>query len=86
MLPDGRVFAVQKKNRSNPRPKITILNGAFFPELEIPLDDIPDVDNFIPRNVAISKSGLIYVAGDLYRGVLVLDDEGYFHGVERENK
>ncbi len=78
VLSDGRVFVVQIKNRVNPTPRITVLNGAFFPELDIPLDSIPGTEGFIPRNVAISAGGLMYVAGDLYRGILVLDDEGYF--------
>lgn len=78
VLPDGRVFAVQIKNRSNPTPRITVLNGAFFPVLDIPLDNIPGAEGFNPRNVAISAGGLMYVAGNLYRGVLVLDDEGFF--------
>jgi DNA-binding beta-propeller fold protein YncE len=78
VLSDGRVFVVQIKNRANPTPRITVLNGAFFPEFDIPLDTIPGAEGFRPRNVAISAGGLMYVAGDLYRGVLVLDDEGYF--------
>lgn len=78
VLPDGRVFAVQVRNRANPIPRITVLNGAFFPEMDIPLDAIPGAEGFVPRNVAISTGGLLYVAGDLYRGILVLDDEGYF--------
>jgi len=78
VLPDGRVLTVQIKNRSNPTPKITVLNGAFFPEQDIPLDNIPGDVAFVPRNVAVSPAGLLYVAGDMYPGVLVLDDEGYF--------
>ena len=78
VLPDGRVFAVQVKNRTNPRARITILNGAFFPVQDIPLENVAGAEDFIPRNVAFGRNGLIYVAGDLYRGVLVLDDEGFF--------
>lgn len=78
VMPDGRVFTIQVENRANPIPRITVLSGAFFPELDIPLNAIPGTEGFIPRNVAISAGGLMYVSGDLFRGVLVLDDEGYF--------
>lgn len=78
VLPDGRVFTVQVRNRLNPTPKLTVLNGAFYPEHEIFLNDIPAAENFVPRKVAFSIDGLMYVSGDSYRGVLVLDKEGYF--------
>jgi len=78
VLPDGRLFIVQAKNRNNPTSKITVLNGSFFPEQEIPLDGTREEKEFDPRNVAIGPDGLIYVAGNMYRGVLVFDEEGYF--------
>jgi DNA-binding beta-propeller fold protein YncE len=78
VLSNGDVYIGQVKTAKNPRPRITILNGAFFVEREIFLDEIPEAENFIPRNLAINKDGIIYLAGDSYRGVLVLDNEGNF--------
>ncbi len=77
VLPDGRVLALQIRNRANPVAKITVLNGAFFPEQEIPLENLPGGEKFVPRKAVVSSRGLMYVAGDNYLGVLVLDDEGY---------
>ncbi|KPK24121.1 MAG: hypothetical protein AMJ61_14205 [Desulfobacterales bacterium SG8_35_2] len=78
VLSNGDVYVGQVKTAKNPRPRITILNGAFFVEREIFLDEIPGVENFIPRNLAINKDDIIYLAGDNYRGILVLDNEGNF--------
>jgi DNA-binding beta-propeller fold protein YncE len=78
VLPNGEVYICQVMTAKNPRPRLTILNGAFFVDREIFLDEIPDIKDFRPRNVAVNNDGIIYLAGDNYRGVIVLDDEGNF--------
>ncbi|MFC1843899.1 NHL repeat-containing protein [Thermodesulfobacteriota bacterium] len=76
VMNNGDVYICQVKTAKNPRPRITILNGAFFVDREIFLDEIPEVENFIPRALAINKEGIIYLAGDRFRGILVMDNEG----------
>jgi DNA-binding beta-propeller fold protein YncE len=78
VLSSGKVFVVQIRNFKNPVPRITVLNGAFFVDLDIPLDEIAEAEGFTPRQLAISADGLIYLAGDNMRGILVLDNEGAF--------
>ena len=78
VLPNGDVYLLQIRNTNSERPRITILNGAFFVEREIFLDTIPEAATFIPRELAVSRDGLIYLAGTSSRGVLVLDNEGTF--------
>jgi len=78
VLSNGDVYVIQVQTAKNPRPRITILNGAFFVERDIFLDEIPEAENFRPRNLVINKEGIIYLAGDGYRGILVLDNEGNF--------
>ena len=78
VMKNGEIYVCQVKTAKNPRPRITILNGAFFVEREIFLDEIPEAENLRPRTLAVNNNGLIYLAGDRYRGVLVLDNEGNF--------
>jgi len=78
VMNNGRVVVVQVRNAKNPVPRLTVLNGAFFTDMDISLDDIPEAADFVPREVAISSTGLLYLAGDNDRGALVLDNEGYF--------
>lgn len=71
------------KNPKN-RPRITILNAAFFLEKEIFFDQIPEVLSFNPSRVAVNQQGNIYICGILLakqentKGVLVLDPNGKF--------
>jgi len=75
---DGELFVCQVRNNKNPSARITVLNGAFFVDREIFLDQIPEAAGFIPKRIAISRDGIIYLAGENSRGVMVLDDEGTF--------
>ncbi len=78
VLPNGEVYLTQVRTAKNPSPRITVLNAAFFVEREIFLDQIPETADFMPKQLAVSSSGLIYLVGDNERGVLVFDDEGNF--------
>lgn len=76
---DGTLYIIQGVTREA-GPRLTIMNAAFLPEKEISLQDIGGVSGFIPRKIALSAEGLIYITG---RGtesgaVLVLDNEGNF--------
>ena len=75
---NGDVYLLQTQNVKSARPRITVLSGAFFVKNEIFLDTIADVSDFRPRSIAISREGLIYVAGNNSRGVLVLDQQGSY--------
>ena len=78
VLPNGDVYICQARSYRNRRPSITILNGAFFVEREIFLDEIPEIADSTPRQLAVSSDGLIYLTGTDYRGVVVLDNDGNF--------
>ena len=74
----GQVYIPQGRNKNNPVQRVTVLNGAFFPEREIILDDIPEAAEIFPRQAVVNRDGLIYLVGDRSRGVLVLDKDGTF--------
>ena len=75
---NGHVYIPQSRNAFNPVNRITILNAAFFVDREIILDDIPEAKDFLPKQVAVNRDGLIYLVGEAARGVLVLDSDGTF--------
>ncbi len=78
VLSNGEVYICQVRNVKNPRPRITILNGAFLIDREIFLDEIQEAGDFKPNQLAVSRDGTIYLAGLSSRGLLVLDKEGKF--------
>ena len=70
---EGRIFIIQSRIHEKPN-RLTILNGAFFPENEIFLDQsIPGMpEEFDPKSIALSEKN-IYIVGNHQPGVLVLD-------------
>lgn len=75
----GMIYICQNQSADKTKPnRISIFNGAFIAVREIPLDNIPGVPEFIPNRVAVNRDGIIYVTGNLQRGVLVLDNDGVF--------
>jgi len=78
VMSNGEVYICQPRSKLNPRNRITILNGAFFVDREIFLDDIPGEENLSPRNIAVSSYGIIYLVAYNTRGVIVLDNDGEF--------
>jgi hypothetical protein len=81
VLADGDVYLCQIGGKTTTWPRLSVLNGAFFLEKEIFLENIPDTTDFLPTQVAISQDGLIYLAGGTSksnRGLLVLDNEGTY--------
>jgi ribosomal protein L24E len=79
VMGNGDVYICQAGTRTSPRPKVTVLNGAFFVDREIYLDEIPEAAGFQPSKIAVSKDGTIYLAASSKtRGVLVLSKEGKF--------
>lgn len=74
----GEVFVCQVRNFKNPAPRISVLNGAFFVNREILLEQVPEAASFVPRQVAVGARGDLYLVGEFNRGLLVLDAEGRF--------
>ena len=74
---DGRVFVCQGRSATQP-PRLTILDGAFFPVAEIVLAGMPGAENFSPGRGLVGRTGNIYLAGTGSRGVLVLAPDGQF--------
>ena len=78
VLSNGDVYIAQIKSAKNQSNRISIFNGAFFLKREIFLDDIKQAKRLTPTQVAVSSEGIIYITGQNFRGVLVLDNDGNF--------
>jgi len=78
VMANGEVYVCQVRSRINPSPRITVLNGAFFVDREIFFDRIPEAADFIPKRIVVSRDGIIYLAGENARGLMVMNDEGDF--------
>lgn len=74
---EGNLYICQTKWVDRP-PRLTILNGAFFPIKDIFFDHIPDAENFSPHRGVLGKTGNIYLVDNNIPGVLVLDRDGNF--------
>ncbi|MFH1019166.1 MAG: hypothetical protein V1782_00935 [Pseudomonadota bacterium] len=74
---EGNIFVCQGKSATQP-PRLTILNGAFFPIKEIVFDHIPEAGKFSPSRGTLGKTGDIYLVDNSIPGVLVLDKDGKF--------
>lgn len=74
---NGLVYVCQGPDDNKPS-RISVFNGAFILVREMFLDKIPAVSDFVPRQLVIGRDGLIYVAGRLNAGLVVLDNDGNF--------
>jgi len=74
---NGLIYVCQGISDNKPS-RISVYNGAFLLTREIFLDQIPGAPDFAAKRLVVSREGLIYVAGNRNRGVVVLDYDGNF--------
>jgi DNA-binding beta-propeller fold protein YncE len=74
----GYLFVAQSQSAGDPRPRISVLNPALTWERDIYLSGFEGANGFQPKSIAIGKNGNLYVAGDHYPGLIVLDRDGNF--------
>ena len=77
---DGRgyVYVAQVPGPHYSRSRITVLNPALSWERDLVFTGFAGAEQFRPRHLAVGEDGSLYVAGDGYDGVVVLDAEGDF--------
>lgn len=79
VTPSGDLYVCQSAvSAKNKKPRITILNAAFFIQQEIIIDNIPGAADFSPVRFALGRDGNIYIAGSNNKGIIVLDSVGRF--------
>jgi DNA-binding beta-propeller fold protein YncE len=75
---NGYLFVAQSPSGGDPRSRISVLNPALTWERDIYLSGFEGAGGFQPKGIAIGKNGNLYVAGDHYPGLIVLDRDGNF--------
>ncbi len=77
----GDIYICQGNTPTHPA-RVTVLNGAFLPKMEITFVDMadPEAAAFIPARGAIGKNDIIYLVGPSNRGALKIDKNGTFMG------
>ncbi len=75
---DGYIYLCQVKTKGEDRGRISVFDPCLKWIRDIFFKGFEGADKFSPRTVAVSKDGKIYVSGDGFKGVLVLDKNGAF--------
>ncbi|MDL1967398.1 MAG: NHL repeat-containing protein [Deltaproteobacteria bacterium] len=75
---EGYLFIAQSKNKKNKEGRISVLNPCLGWMKDIYFEGFEGSDNFTPNSIAISDRGYLYLTGNSYRGVVVMDKNGTF--------
>ncbi|MCK5507658.1 MAG: SH3 domain-containing protein [Desulfobacterales bacterium] len=78
---EGYLFIAQSQGKGNKKGRISVLNPSLGWKKDIYFKGFEGADNFAPNDIAISSMGHIYVTGNSYRGVVVMNKEGIFSHV-----
>lgn len=73
--PDGNLYVAQAYSENNPRHRISVFNPCLKWVRDIYLEGFEDEKSFKPSRLAIDKNKNLYVAGNYFPGVLVLDSD-----------
>jgi DNA-binding beta-propeller fold protein YncE len=73
---EGNLYVAQGATKENPRHRISVYNACLKWVRDIYLDGFEGVNSFIPYRLAIDKERNIYVAGDYFPGVLMVNSQG----------
>ncbi len=79
--PRGYLFVAQSPGRKNPRARISVFSPSLKWNRDIVFSGFEGAEDFRPKNMAISKAGVFYVAGSGYAGAVVLEKDGTFSHV-----
>ncbi|MDL1969605.1 MAG: 6-bladed beta-propeller [Candidatus Desulfofervidaceae bacterium] len=83
----GFIYLCQVKTNGQVKGRISIFDPCLRWRKDMFFTGFDGAEKFIPRTVAVSRNGRIYVSGDGFKGVLVLDHEGRFlHMISPEDE
>lgn len=75
---EGRFFVTQSPTKKYPNGNLSVLNASLRWKRNIIFEGFEGADKFVPRNIAFNKHDFLYVTGQEYPGVVVLDKDGKF--------
>jgi len=76
--PEGSLFVAQSSGSKQKRARISVLSPSLKWKKDIFFEGVEGPNSFNPKNIAISKTGRLYVAGNNFCGVVVLNKDGTF--------
>jgi DNA-binding beta-propeller fold protein YncE len=79
--PKGSLFVAQSPGKRHSRARISVFSPSLRWKRDIFFAGFEDADSFRPQNIAINKTGMLYVAGSGYPGAVVLNRDGTFSHV-----
>ncbi len=77
---DGYLYVAQSPGRRNLQARISVFSPSLRWKKDIVFSGFEGADSFQPKNIAVNKEGVLYVAGS-YAGVIVLNKNGAFSHV-----
>ncbi len=75
---EGNIYLCQGSSTIEPRPHLSIFNGAAIKVKDIFFSGFKGAKEFVPRSIALGKNGHLYVTGLNYKGLIVLDKSGHY--------
>jgi len=75
---EGYIYLCQARTKGENRGRISIFDPCLRWVRDIFFEGFEDANKFRPRTVALSEEKKIYVSGDGFKGVVVLDKNGAF--------
>jgi DNA-binding beta-propeller fold protein YncE len=72
----GNLYVAQGSTRDNPKSRISVFNACLKWERDIYLTGFEGADSFLPYRMAIDRNRNIYVSGNYFPGVLILNNQG----------
>lgn len=78
---EGNLYIIQAPTKNIPDYRISVYNRAMLWERDIILKADLGGHKFQPKRVAVDKKGNIYVAGNRFQGVVVLESNGKLKGI-----
>ncbi|MBU1001575.1 MAG: NHL repeat-containing protein [Proteobacteria bacterium] len=75
---DGFVYVLQAPGKGGVESRISVFNPALSWERDLLFQGFQGAESFKPRNILVTPQGELYVTGDGFTGLVVLDAEGTF--------
>ena len=75
---EGNAYVAQGSTKDNPRPRVSVFNARLKWERDIYFEGFEGSESFLPHRLSIDNKKNIYVAGQYFTGVLILNEQGRF--------